>query len=304
MWLSKDKTFFCSQMKRAYTHPISSVNFQDYELLAKLAWEEDCPEEDITSVSLFSIDQNATANLNSREPGILCGTGVLEVLNTLSGNKIRSKLFKKDSESFQAGETLLKIEGSLVQILRIERILLNFIQYLSGISTTTGEVVKKYGQKGLMILDTRKTLPGYRKLAKYAVYCGGGSNHRLNLSEMAMIKDNHLAMYSSAREPVEKIKLSFPNKLVEVEIDSILQLEDAISSGAEVILLDNFSLEDSKTAYSILKQKAPNVLIEFSGGITPEKLEALSEFSGAGVSMGYLTHTTRFLDLGLDIERH
>ncbi|MCR8628226.1 nicotinate-nucleotide diphosphorylase (carboxylating) [Leptospira interrogans serovar Canicola] len=291
-------------MKRAYTHPISSVNFQDYELLAKLAWEEDCPEEDITSVSLFSIDQNATANLNSREPGILCGTGVLEVLNTLSGNKIRSKLFKKDSESFQAGETLLKIEGSLVQILRIERILLNFIQYLSGISTTTGEVVKKYGQKGLMILDTRKTLPGYRKLAKYAVYCGGGSNHRLNLSEMAMIKDNHLAMYSSAREPVEKIKLSFPNKLVEVEIDSILQLEDAISSGAEVILLDNFSLEDSKTAYSILKQKAPNVLIEFSGGITPEKLEALSEFSGAGVSMGYLTHTTRFLDLGLDIERH
>lgn len=95
-------------MKRAYTHPISSVNFQDYELLAKLAWEEDCPEEDITSVSLFSIDQNATANLNSREPGILCGTGVLEVLNALSGNKIRSELFKKDSESFQAGETLFK----------------------------------------------------------------------------------------------------------------------------------------------------------------------------------------------------
>ncbi|EMO54974.1 carboxylating nicotinate-nucleotide diphosphorylase [Leptospira noguchii] len=291
-------------MKRAYTHPISSVNFQDYELLAKLAWEEDCPEEDITSVSLFSTDQNAIANLNSREPGILCGTGVLEVLNVFSGNKIRSELLKKDSESFQAGETLLKMEGSLVQILRIERILLNFIQYLSGISTTTGEVVKKYGQKGLMILDTRKTLPGYRKLAKYAVYCGGGSNHRLNLSEMAMIKDNHLAMYSSTREPVEKIKLRFPNKMVEVEIDSILQLEDAIGSGAEVILLDNFSLEDSKTAYSILKQKAPNVLIEFSGGITPKKLEALSEFSGAGVSMGYLTHTTRFLDLGLDIERH
>ncbi|MGJ4754642.1 nicotinate-nucleotide diphosphorylase (carboxylating) [Leptospira kmetyi] len=304
MWLSHCKTFFCSQMKRAYTHPISSVSYQDYETLVKLAWEEDCPEEDITSVSLFSPDQKATASLNAREPGILCGTGVLEVLNVLCGNGIRSEHFKKDAEHFQKGETLLKIHGSLVHILRIERILLNFLQYLSGISTRTGEVVQKYGQKGLMILDTRKTLPGYRKLAKYAVYCGGGSNHRLNLSEMAMIKDNHLAMYSSSHEPVGKIKARFPGRIVEVEIDSLSQLEDAIGSGAEVILLDNFSLEDTKSAYSILRQKAPNVQIEFSGGITPEKLEALSEFSGAGVSMGYLTHTTRFLDLGLDIEQH
>ncbi|RHX77792.1 carboxylating nicotinate-nucleotide diphosphorylase [Leptospira yasudae] len=291
-------------MKRAYTQPISSVSYQDYQTLVTLAWEEDCPDEDITSVSLFSPDQKATASLNAREPGILCGTGVLEVLNVLSGDKIRSELFKKDSESFQKGETLLKIHGSLVQILRVERILLNFLQYLSGISTRTGEVVQKYGRNGLMILDTRKTLPGYRKLAKYAVYCGGGSNHRLNLSEMAMIKDNHLAMYSSSHEPVGKIKTRFPGRLVEVEIDSISQLDDVIGSGADVVLLDNFSLEDTKVAYSILKQKAPNIQIEFSGGITPEKLEALSEFSGAGVSMGYLTHTTRFLDLGLDIEQH
>ncbi|ANG99862.2 nicotinate-nucleotide diphosphorylase (carboxylating) [Leptospira borgpetersenii serovar Ballum] len=291
-------------MKRAYTDPVSSVSYQDYETLVKLAWEEDCPEEDITSVSLFTPDQKATASLNARESGILCGIGALEVLNVLSENQIHSELLKQDAESFQKGDTLLRIQGNLVQILRIERILLNFLQYLSGISTRTGEVVQKYGRKGLMIFDTRKTLPGYRKLAKYAVYCGGGNNHRLNLSEMAMIKDNHLAMYSSSREPVEKIKARFPGKIVEVEIDSLLQLEEAIGSGAEVILLDNFSLEDMKTAYSILKQKAPNVQIEFSGGITPEKLEVLSEFSGAGVSMGYLTHTTRFLDLGLDIEQH
>ncbi|ALO24773.1 carboxylating nicotinate-nucleotide diphosphorylase [Leptospira borgpetersenii] len=304
MWFSDRKTLFWIQMKRAYTDPVSSVSYQDYETLVKLAWEEDCPEEDITSVSLFTPDQKATASLNARESGILCGIGALEVLNVLSENQIHSELLKQDAESFQKGDTLLRIQGNLVQILRIERILLNFLQYLSGISTRTGEVVQKYGRKGLMIFDTRKTLPGYRKLAKYAVYCGGGNNHRLNLSEMAMIKDNHLAMYSSSREPVEKIKARFPGKIVEVEIDSLLQLEEAIGSGAEVILLDNFSLEDMKTAYSILKQKAPNVQIEFSGGITPEKLEVLSEFSGAGVSMGYLTHTTRFLDLGLDIEQH
>ncbi|MBF3377233.1 carboxylating nicotinate-nucleotide diphosphorylase [Leptospira borgpetersenii] len=304
MWFSDRKTLFWIQMKRAYTDPVSSVSYQDYETLVKLAWEEDCPEEDITSVSLFTPDQKATASLNARESGILCGIGALEVLNVLSENQIHSELLKQDAESFQKGDTLLRIQGNLVQILRIERILLNFLQYLSGISTRTREVVQKYGRKGLMIFDTRKTLPGYRKLAKYAVYCGGGNNHRLNLSEMAMIKDNHLAMYSSSREPVEKIKARFPGKIVEVEIDSLLQLEEAIGSGAEVILLDNFSLKDMKTAYSILKQKAPNVQIEFSGGITPEKLEALSEFSGAGVSMGYLTHTTRFLDLGLDIEQH
>ncbi|PKA04189.1 nicotinate-nucleotide diphosphorylase (carboxylating), partial [Leptospira ellisii] len=128
------------------------------------------------------------------------------------------------------------------------------------------------------------------------------SNHRLDLSEMAMIKDNHLAMYSSAKEPVQKIKSRFPGRLVEVEIDALSQLEDAAFSGADVILLDNFSLPDTKEAFEILKRTAPGVLVEFSGGITPEKLEALSEFSGAGVSMGYLTHTTRFLDLGLDIE--
>lgn len=289
-------------MKRAYTHPISSVTYQDYETLVSLAWQEDCPDEDITAVSLFSPEKRARASLNAREPGILCGSGALEVLNVLSGDSIRYEFFKKDSEAFAKGDTLLKIEGSLIGILRIERILLNFLQYLSGISTRTGEVVSKYGKNGLMILDTRKTLPGYRKLAKYAVYCGGGSNHRLNLSEMAVIKDNHLAMYSSAHEPVNTIKNKFPGRLVEVEIDSLSQLEDAITSGTDAILLDNFSLEDMKAAYTILKQKAPNIQVEFSGGITPEKLEALSNFTGAGASMGYLTHTTRFLDLGLDIE--
>ncbi|MDV6237800.1 carboxylating nicotinate-nucleotide diphosphorylase [Leptospira ellisii] len=289
-------------MKRAYTRPISSVSYKDYEILAKLAWAEDCPDEDITSISLFSPDLQASAKLNAREPGILCGSGILEVLNILTGNTIQTEHFKKDGDPFRTGETLLAIRGSLVSILRVERILLNFIQYLSGISTRTNEVVSKYGQKGLMILDTRKTLPGYRKLAKYAVFCGGGSNHRLDLSEMAMIKDNHLAMYSSAKEPVQKIKSRFPGRLVEVEIDALSQLEDAAFSGADVILLDNFSLPDTKEAFEILKRTAPGVLVEFSGGITPEKLEALSEFSGAGVSMGYLTHTTRFLDLGLDIE--
>ncbi|PJZ68963.1 nicotinate-nucleotide diphosphorylase (carboxylating) [Leptospira perolatii] len=266
-----------------------------------MAWQEDCPDEDITSVSLFQPNEQAIAFLNSREEGVLCGSGVLSVLQELAKHSFRYKWNFQDGERFSKGDTLCSIEGSLQSILRIERILLNFLQYLSGIATQTRKVVDRYGTNGMMILDTRKTLPGYRKLAKYAVYCGGGANHRLNLSEMAMIKDNHLAMFSSASEPVEKIRSRFPGRLVELEIDSLEQLSDAIFAKPDVLMLDNFSVKDTRTAIDIIQKENPKILVECSGGITPEKLEELSRFSGVGVSMGYLTHTTRFLDLGLDI---
>ncbi|WP_210410011.1 carboxylating nicotinate-nucleotide diphosphorylase [Leptospira langatensis] len=289
------------QVKRAYTKPISEVNEADYFPLAKMAWEEDCPDQDITSVSLFSSDQKATALLNAREEGILCGKGVASALSRLSGGDLQFTFFFEDGERFVSGDSIGKIEGSLLSLLRVERILLNFLQYLSGISTSTRKIADQYGSKGLMILDTRKTLPGYRKLAKYAVYCGGGSNHRLDLSEMALIKDNHLALFESAKIPVGKIRKNFPGRLVELEIDSLDQLDDALEAEPDVILLDNFNISDTRIAYQKAKTKNPNIMIECSGRFTPEKLEALSEFPGVGVSMGYLTHTTRFLDLGLDI---
>ncbi|TGK10265.1 carboxylating nicotinate-nucleotide diphosphorylase [Leptospira fletcheri] len=288
-------------MKRAYTTPVSQLLTEDYYPLAKMAWEEDCPEEDITSVSLFPPDKKTVAYLNAREEGILCGSGVLEVLRSLSQEDLSSKFFFQDGERFKAGDTIAELQGSLLVLLRIERILLNFLQYLSGIATETAKVVDRFGSRGLMILDTRKTLPGYRKLAKYAVYCGGGSNHRLNLSEMAMIKDNHLVLFEHASIPVKKIRERFPGRLVELEIDSLDQLDDALKADPDVLLLDNFNLEDTKKAIEIARSEKPRTRIECSGRITPEKLEALSGFNGVGVSMGYLTHTTRFLDLGLDI---
>ncbi len=288
-------------MKRAYTKPISKLTEADYYPLAKMAWDEDCPDQDITSVSLFTPDQKASANLNAREEGILCGTGVADILSQLSKGDLQFDFRFQDGDRFQKGDTIAFIRGSLISLLRVERILLNFLQYLSGISTSTRKVVDEYGSKGIMILDTRKTLPGYRKLAKYAVYCGGGANHRLDLSEMAMIKDNHLALFGTAKIPVGKIRSKFPGRLVELEIDSLSQLDDALESNPDVLMLDNFSIPDTRIAYKKAIEKKPDILIECSGGITPEKLEALSEFPGVGVSMGYLTHTTRFLDLGLDI---
>ncbi len=289
-------------MKRYYTKPVDKLEAGDYSRLVSLALEEDCPAGDITSESIFQEKDKCKARLISREDGIFCGMGVVSEICRQTGSKFNFAFQKKDGEAFSKNDTILTIEGSLIVILKVERVMLNFLQYLSGISTQTDTLVRRYNKR-LLILDTRKTLPGYRKLAKYAVYTGGGANHRLDLSDMAMLKDNHVAMAGSIENAVRKIRTKFPGKMVEVEVDHISQIDEAIKSGAEIILLDNFTVKDSILAIEKIKTMNPSVLIECSGGITPEKLETLSQFEGIGVSMGYLTHTTRFLDLSLEVEK-
>ena len=191
------------------------------------------------------------------------------------------------------------MEAYIIDLLKLERVVLNFLQYLSGIATETSRLVSNY--PGLRILDTRKTLPGYRKLVKYAVYCGGGWNHRQNLSDMALIKDNHLSV-SSIVESVSKIRDRFPEKKIEVEVDNFTQLKEAISSTPDLIMLDNFQSDDIKKAVIMIREISPEIMIECSGSMTPEKLKNISDLKDIGVSMGYLTHTTRFLDLSLEIQ--
>ncbi len=290
-------------MDRFYTNPISKLEPSDFTNLVSLALEEDMPEKDITSESIFSREQKASATLIAKEAGVLAGTIVVEELKRQTGNSFSYKILKQDSEAFKPKDTLLTLEGSLIVILRIERVLLNFLQYLSGIATEANKISKKYENR-LLIFDTRKTLPGYRKLAKYAVYTGGACNHRQNLSDMGLIKDNHVAMSGSILDAVSKLRSNFPNKKVELEIDGLFQLDEALKASPDIILLDNFSLEDTRTAVARIKLEKPNIRIECSGGITPEKLDSLSEIGSLGVSMGYLTHTTRFLDLSLEIESH
>jgi nicotinate-nucleotide pyrophosphorylase (carboxylating) len=290
-------------MDRFYTNPISKLTSSDFTQLVRLALEEDMPEKDITSESIFSKEQKANATLIAKEEGVLAGTIVIEELNKQTGNLFSYQVLKQDGEAFKPKETLLTLEGSLIVILRIERVLLNFLQYLSGIATEANKISKKYENR-LMVFDTRKTLPGYRKLAKYAVYIGGACNHRQNLSDMGLIKDNHVAMSGSILEAVAKIRKNFPDKKIELEIDGLFQLDEALNASPDIILLDNFSIEDTKIAVNKIKLEKPNIRIECSGGITPEKLDALSNIGTIGVSMGYLTHTTRFLDLSLEVESH
>jgi nicotinate-nucleotide pyrophosphorylase (carboxylating) len=285
---------------RGYTVPVASVSPEDFAALVDLAWQEDLPSGDVTTDSLFSLDEKTTATLLSKDDGVLCGTSVIECLLKKAENKVSYRAIKNDGADLKKGMEIGVLTGSLVMILKMERIMLNFIQYLSGIATNARNVTKQY--PNLVILDTRKTLPGYRKLAKYAVHTGGGWNHRLNLSEMAMLKDNHIAKAGSIARAVSSLRSKHPDKIIELEIDNLIQLDEAIRAMPDIILLDNFNLEDTKVAITRLRNEAPTVLIECSGGITPEKLAALSQYSGIGVSMGYLTHTVRFMDISLEIQ--
>ncbi|PKA24277.1 carboxylating nicotinate-nucleotide diphosphorylase [Leptospira meyeri] len=287
-------------MTRGYTTPVTEISEKDFEALVTLALEEDLPAGDITTDSLFNSNEKCKAELIAKEEGVLCGLAVLPCLIQKTGANVKWKHILTDGAELSKGSVIGTLEGSLVDVLKMERILLNFIQYLSGIATNASKVAMEF--PNLLILDTRKTLPGYRKLAKYAVYTGGGANHRLNLSEMAMLKDNHIAKAGSIQSAVQIVRNANPGKKIELEIDGLSQLNEAIASNPDIILLDNFSDSDTEKAIELIKEKSPKIRIECSGGITPDKLKFLSKFQDIGVSMGYLTHTVKFLDISLDIK--
>ncbi|EOQ97693.1 nicotinate-nucleotide diphosphorylase (carboxylating) [Leptospira wolbachii serovar Codice str. CDC] len=287
-------------MIRGYTTPVTEISEKDFESLVTLALEEDLPAGDITTDTLFRSDELCKAELLAKEEGVLCGLAVLECIIRKTNANVVWKPILTDGATLSKGTVIGTLEGSLVSVLKMERILLNFIQYLSGIATNASKVAKEF--PNLLILDTRKTLPGYRKLAKYAVYTGGGANHRLNLSEMAMLKDNHVAKAGSIQSAVQIVRNANPGKKIELEIDALSQIDEAMNANPDIILLDNFSDSDTEKAIERIKGNSPQIRIECSGGITPEKLKFLSRFQDIGVSMGYLTHTVKFLDISLDIK--
>jgi len=295
-----------------YTNPVKDLDKKDVETLILLAIQEDAPNGDVTSESIFSKEDLADAQLIAKTNGIFCGKRITEILldifNDFANYHIKILNSYEDGKSFQEKEILMELKGELPGLLRIERILLNFVQYLSGISTLTYQTVKKAKEVGaeIYILDTRKTLPGYRKLAKYAVYRGGGFNHRINLSEMAMIKDNHIAAAKSIKNAVEKIRSKHPEIPIEIEVDTVDQLEEAISTKPKVILLDNMNIQQIKHAMEkihqiCLEKKLPIPFIEISGGWKPDDLHLLKDIKNVGVSMGFLTHSAKFLDISMEI---
>ena len=267
------------------------------------AIREDLGWGDITTDNMIPSDLAAQAILLAKAEGVLAGVEVAALVFKTVDPSISVEILMKDGSHIKRGDKLAIISGSAASILRAERVALNFVQRLSGIATATWNCVKSVEGTKARIVDTRKTTPGLRILEKYAIRVGGGYNHRYNLSDGVLVKDNHLASMAelgySPTQAIAMLRERLPHTVrIEVEIDRLDQLDDVISAGADVILLDNFNLEDMRRAVEKIGGRA---LTEASGGITPERVRAVAETGVDIISSGALTHSVRALDISLDM---
>lgn len=254
---------------------------------------------DVTSLPIIPSNQRCIADFRTRKPGVVSGIDVaILVLDRVckGGYEIRSRI--SDGNIVGKDVTVLQVSGFTRELLVAERTALNFLSRLSGISTATFNWVAAIAGTSAKIRDTRKTTPGWRDLEKYAVVKGGGVNHRLNLSESALIKDNHIAAVGGITAAVHAIKREFPNILIEVEVDHLEQLEEAISAGADEVLLDNMSPEQCALA---VRTNSGRVRLEASGGINLETVHAYAQTGVDFIAVGAITHSAPILDIGLDI---
>lgn len=253
---------------------------------------------DLTSQSIFG-EQSCEAKIVAKSDGIFAGAAVIKEGFMLLDEDVQTRLHKTDGDILRKGEVIAVLRGPAAALLSGERVVLNLIQRLSGIATMTGEAVRRLDDEQIEICDTRKTTPGLRMLEKYAVKAGGGSNHRFGLYDGIMIKDNHIAACGSITEACQKARRAAGHMVkIEVEIETEEQLREAIDAGADVIMFDNCPPE---TVRHFATLTPDHIKIEASGGIT---LETLAAFKGTGVdyiSLGFLTHSVKSLDISMDV---
>lgn len=275
------------------------MNKFQLEEIVRRALDEDIGFGDITS-EIVDKNLEGSAYFLAKEDFILCGVSVAKLVFELYDSSIKVCFDCKDGERVKAGQRVGTVSGKLRSILTCERVALNFLQRLSGISTVTAKIIDKIGKSEIVVLDTRKTTPLLRMLEKYAVKIGGGRNHRINLSDGILIKDNHIKVCGSISKAVKQAKkIKRPLISIGVEVKNLDELKEALEVGAEHILLDNMSPEMVKEAIKINNGKAT---LEISGGIT---LENISEYALDGIdyiSMGSLTHSAKAVDISLEIE--
>lgn len=261
------------------------------------ALSEDSVTDDLTSQATINQSQVSNARFVTRKSGVIAGCLVAATVLEQCGIK-EYELLVKDGQEVSANTELIRLTAETRSILKAERTALNFLSHLSGIATFTNLWVKEVSSSKTAIRDTRKTTPGLRELEKYAVRMGGGLNHRLNLSDQALIKDNHIAAAGSVSEAINRVKKAAPGALIEVEVDTLEQLKEALQCSVEIVLLDNMSIEQTKAAVEIAR--GSNTKLESSGGL---KLENAAAYAATGVdylAVGALTHSAPVLDIGLD----
>jgi nicotinate-nucleotide pyrophosphorylase (carboxylating) len=277
---------------------------EEFRELVRAALKEDIGAGDATTESTIPADATAQAEMVAREPLIVSGLELAKMAFEERSPTVKIEQAMEDGEKVSAGEKLLSIRGPARAILEAERVALNFVQHLSGIASITHRYVNAVAGTNAKILDTRKTLPGWRALEKYAVRCGGGENHRAGLFDMILIKDNHLAVLArNSPDPISIAVLSartkYPKLKVEVETDNLDQVRAAVQAGADIILLDNMRPEILREAVAIVAGRAKT---EASGGVSLEGVRAIAETGVDFISVGAITHSARAVDIGLDFE--
>ena len=268
--------------------------------IIKTALLEDINYLDTATDYLIDDDQVNTARFLAKDSGVLCGINIaLRVFEILQPNGFEATVYKHDGDILEKGDIIAEIKGKTRTILKGERTALNLIQHMSGVATATNRAVKLIEGTNASIADTRKTLPGLRPLQKYAVTVGGGRNHRYNLSDAAMLKDNHVDAGGGISAAVAKLKKKLGHMTkVELEVRNLDELGQALEAGVDVIMLDNMSVEMMREAVEITNGRA---LLEASGGITDETLRAIAETGVDIISMGAITHSVKAFDISLKI---
>ncbi|MGO2328515.1 carboxylating nicotinate-nucleotide diphosphorylase [Glutamicibacter arilaitensis] len=270
--------------------------------IIELALAEDNPRGDITALTIVAQDARATAVVKARQPGVLSGGDVFTRTMHLVDAQLEVEQLIPEGEKFEAGEDLLKVTGPAASLLTAERVGLNLLQRMSAIATATAQLVDLVAHTKARIVDTRKTTPGLRVLERYAVRCGGGVNHRDNLSDAFMAKDNHLALLDNGEQLTAALK-SVRARLghttsMEVEVDSIAQIPPVLAAGVDIIMLDNFDPADIPAAIELINGQA---VVEASGNINAVTVAAVAEAGVDVISSGAITHSVNAIDLGLDM---
>ena len=274
-----------------------AVSKSDLDLIKAALAEDLAGGEDITSVATIDSTATANADFTARKSGVIAGIEIAEaVLREVGLTEITR--VKSDGDQVKAGDVLLSVSGNTRAILLAERTALNFFSHLSGIATLTSAWVKEMAGTKCQVRDTRKTTPGMRVLEKYAVRMGGGTNHRMTLSDAALIKDNHIAAAGGVVAAFAKVRELYPNSEIEIEVDTLEQLREVLPQRPDLVLLDNMSPAQCRQAVAIVSGTCK---LEASGGIAIENARAYAESGVDYIAIGALTHSAPVFDIGLDL---
>lgn len=269
------------------------------------ALAEDCNKQDITTGILVPRNQISEACIIAQEEAVICGLEIIKYIFKKLDPKMHFRFYRKDGGKIRKNGRAVFLKGKTHAILSGERVALNFISYLSGISTQTNRFVEEVKTYKVQVMDTRKTIPGIRALAKMAVRVGGGVNHRFNLKEMVMIKDNHLVAYKKngcIKEAISKIREK-TSKIIIMEVDNLTQFRQTLKACPDIILLDNMSLNQIKKAVALNKKDKNSILLEASGGITLKNIRSIAKTGVDRISVGALTHSPKSIDFSMEFKK-